>query len=110
MRNFRDMVKEFVQDPENASEYLRVSLEEYEEDGNLDAFLKAIRTVAEARGGISKLAEETNLNRQHLYRSLSANGNPTIRTLDSVLHSLGLRLTLTQALENKDGKEKLKTR
>lgn len=100
MRSYRDMLKEFVENPQEASEYLRVSLEEYEEDGNLDAFLKAIRTVAEARGGISKLAEDTKLNRQHLYRSLSENGNPTIRTLDSILHSLGLRLTLTQAIVN----------
>lgn len=101
------MVKEFVEDPEEASEYLRVSLEEYEEDGNLDAFLKAIRTVADARGGIAKLAEETKLNRQHLYRSLSSNGNPTIRTLDSVLHSLGLRLTLTEDIKATEEKSEM---
>lgn len=102
MRSYRDLVKEFVEDPQEASEYLRISLEEYESDGNLEAFLKAIRTVAEARGGMTKLAEETKLNRQHLYKSLSANGNPTIRTLDSVLHFLGLRLTLTQIPGNPD--------
>jgi probable addiction module antidote protein len=105
MRSYRDMVKGFVEDPQDASEYLRVSMEEYEKDGNLDAFLKAIRTVADARGGISKLADETKLNRQHLYRSLSAKGNPTIRTLDTVLHSLGLRLTLAQVFDNTEGKE-----
>ncbi|MBI9104758.1 MAG: putative addiction module antidote protein [Spirochaetales bacterium] len=97
MRNYRSVVKGFVIDQDEASEYLKVALEEYEEDGNLDAFLKAIRTVADAQGGISKLAEKTNLNRQHLYRSLSENGNPTIRTLDSILHSLGLKLSLTRA-------------
>jgi len=105
MRSYRDMVKDFVEDPQDASEYLRISLEEYEKDGNLDAFLKAVRTVADARGGISKLAEETKLNRQHLYRSLSENGNPTIRTLDTVLHSLGLRLTLAQAFDSNEKKE-----
>ena len=97
MRNYREIVKEFVKDQEEASEYLKVALDEYEQDGNLDAFLKAIRTVADAQGGISKLAEKTNLNRQHLYRSLAENGNPTIRTLDTILHSLGLKLTLTKA-------------
>ena len=97
MKHYRDIVKEFVNDPTEAYEYLRVSLEEYENDGNLDAFLTAIRTVAEAQGGITKLAQKTNLNRQHLYRSLSKNGNPTIRTLDSILHSLGLKLTIAKA-------------
>jgi probable addiction module antidote protein len=97
MRNYRDVVTDFVNDPEEASEYLQVSLDEYEKDGNLDAFLTAIRTVAEARGGITQLAQKTNLNRQHLYRSLSKNGNPTIKTLDSILHSLGLKLAITKA-------------
>lgn len=97
MRNYRDMVEDFVKDPSEASEYLRISMEEYETDGNLNAFLKAIRTVTDAQGGISELAQKTNLNRQHLYRSLSKNGNPTIRTLDSILHSLGLKLTITKA-------------
>ena len=97
MRNYRDAVKDFIKDPSEASEYLKISLEEYENDGNLDAFLKAIRSVTDEQGGITKLAQKTNLNRQHLYRSLSKNGNPTIRTLDSILHSLGLKLTITKA-------------
>lgn len=96
MREYRNLVEDFVKDPEEAFEYLQISLEEYEKDGNLDAFLKAIRTVAEAQGGISKLAEKTNLNRQHLYKSLSENGNPTIKTLNQILHTLGLKLTLTK--------------
>jgi probable addiction module antidote protein len=96
--------------PPRCLEYLRISLEEYEEDGNLDAFLKAVSTVAEARGGMTRLAEETKLNRQHLYKSLSANGIPTIRTLDSVLHSLGLRLTLTQISKNTNELENLTPR
>ena len=96
MRNYRDVVTDFVKDPGEASAYLQASLDEYEKDGNLDAFLTAIRTVAEARGGITLLAQKTNLNRQHLYRSLSKNGNPTIKTLDSILHSLGLKLAITK--------------
>jgi DNA-binding NarL/FixJ family response regulator len=47
--------------PPRCLEYLRISLEEYEEDVNLDAFLKAVSTVAEAREGITRLAEETKL-------------------------------------------------
>ena len=95
MRHYYEIVKDFVKDSADASEYLRVSLEEYENDGNLDAFLKAIRTVANVQGGITKLAQKTNLNRQHLYRSLSPNGNPTIKTIDLILNSLGLKLTIT---------------
>jgi len=97
MRTYRNIVEGFMEDPSEAAEYLRVSLEAYEQDGNLDAFLMALRTVADAQGGISELSKKTNLNRQHLYRSLSENGNPTIRTLDTILHSLGLKLSITKA-------------
>jgi probable addiction module antidote protein len=62
--------------------------------GELEVFLKALKTVAEIQGGIQALSEKTGLNRQHLYRSLSPRGNPTIKTLDSILRDLGLKLTL----------------
>ena len=54
----------------------------------------ALRNIAEARGGISKLAKKTHLNRQNLYRALSGKGNPTFQTLDAIMHALGFRLTV----------------
>lgn len=97
MRKYEEIVQEIVEDYSEASEYLISALDEYENDGNLPAFLKAIRTVVNAQGGMGALAEKTNLNRQHLYRSLSAKGNPTIRTLHAILHGLGLKLSIRQA-------------
>ncbi|MGE0083082.1 MAG: DNA-binding protein [Desulfococcaceae bacterium] len=94
MRNYREFVTEKMQIPEEAAEYLRCSLDEYFKDGNTEAFLAAIRTVAEAQGEITKLSENTDLNRQTLYRTLSKNGNPRINTLRSILNSLGFRLSI----------------
>lgn len=83
-----------MQDPNEASEYLKASLDEYKKDGNIEAFLIAIRTVADAQGGITELARKTELNRQSLYRTLSKNGNPRLKTLDIILNSLGFKLTI----------------
>ena len=94
MRNYRNFVKETMRDPKEASEYLKASLDEYEKDGNIEAFLIAIRTVADAQGGITELARKTELNRQSLYRTLSKNGNPRLKTLDIILNSLGFKLTI----------------
>ena len=94
MRNYRKFVKETMQHPNEASEYLKASLDEYEKDGNIEAFLMAIRTVAGAQGGITELARNTDLNRQSLYRTLSKNGNPRLITLDIILNSLGFKLTI----------------
>ena len=71
-----------------AVEYLNSALEE-----NDPAFLlKALRQVAEARGGIGGLAQQTGLNRESLYRMLSENGNPTITSLHEILDALGLQM------------------
>jgi len=98
MRNYRDFVIEKMKNTEEAAEYLRSSFEEYSEDGNLEAFLTAVRSVAESRGGISELARITELNRQTLHRTLSATVNPSIKTLQSILSSLGFRLAIEPVL------------
>jgi probable addiction module antidote protein len=94
MRHFRDYLKEKLKDPEEAVSYLNTALEEYEKDKNTEAFLLALRTVTEVRGGITELAKKTNMNRQHLYRTLSEKGNPRLSTLETVLHGLGFRLSI----------------
>ena len=93
-RKFRDYLTEKLEDPAEAAVYLSVALEEYEADGNQEAFLLALRTVVEARGGISELARRTGLNRQHLYRALSGSGNPTWATMDAILSALGFRFSI----------------
>lgn len=78
----------------------KASLDEYETDGNLEAFLMAIRTVAEAKGVMSELARRTELNRQSLYRTLSKRGNPRLRTLGSMERvSISFLCTFTSTTE-----------
>ena len=43
---------------------------------------------SQARGGVAKLAENASLNREHLYRMLSENGNPELRSLEALLDAL----------------------
>lgn len=93
-RKYEDSLRERLADPEYARVFLDVALEEYEQDGDTEAFLLALRDVAEAQGGITKLAEQTKLNRQNLYKALSEEGNPRLKTLGAVLHELGFRLSV----------------
>ena len=93
-RKYEDSLRERLADSEYARVFLDVALEEYEQDGDTEAFLLALRDVAEAQGGITKLAEQTKLNRQNLYKALSEEGNPRLKTLGAVLHELGFRLSV----------------
>ena len=83
-----------LSDPEEALTYLEVAVEEYESDGDKHAFLKALRNIAEAQGGIGALAQKTGLNREHLYRALSESGNPRFQTIGKILHGLGFKLSV----------------
>jgi len=100
-RKFEDELRERLADSEYARVFLDVALEEFEKDGDVEAFLLALRDVAEARGGLTKLAKQANLNRQNLYKALSPEGNPRLKTLETVLHKLGFRLSV-EPVEVKD--------
>ena len=91
MKKYHDSLIEALQNPEEAAEYLNAALEE----GDTEMLLVALRNVAEAHGGMSKVSRETELNRANLYKMLSKNGNPEIKTLDQVLHIFGLRVLIT---------------
>ena len=60
-----------------------------------EAFLRALPDVARTReGGLAGLAEAAKLNREHLYRMLSENGNRELRSLEALLDALGFRLSV----------------
>ncbi len=60
-------------------------------DGDARAVPVALRTVADALGGMGALAEKTGLSRETLYRTLSEKGNPRLDTLSTILEAFGLR-------------------
>ena len=80
-----------------AATYLKAALDETLSDGNTEAFLLALRNVVEANGSTGAIASESNVSRQHLYRMLNGNGNPTLDTLTSVLQAVGLTIDFKPA-------------
>ncbi len=84
-----EVLGEWLKDPAQAAAYLDVALE----DGDPEVFLLALRDVAEARG-LSAVAQESQLNRENLYRMLSRQGNPQLSSLSALLKSMGLRLSV----------------
>ena len=94
LRSFEAFHLEELQDLEKAKAYLEVALEEHRKDGDTEAFLLALRDVAEAQGGLTRLARETGLNRSNIYKALSAKGKPYFQTVETILHGLGYRLSV----------------
>lgn len=87
-------VAELRADRELAIEYLRAAMESLDDPDDRAAGLLALRTVAEAYGGLSAVAAQAGISRESLYRALSPKGNPTLKTLLAVLKAVGMRLSV----------------
>ena len=90
----REISLRIFRDPKAARFAIKLALEEFEKDNNLEALLDTLRLVAQAQGGLAKLARKASVSRQALHEALSPTGNPRIRTFQKVLGSLGLRMTV----------------
>jgi probable addiction module antidote protein len=84
------MAKRFQDDPAYALELLNSILE----DGEQGELLIALRQMTKAFGGVQAVAEKANLNATQLYRTLSEQGNPELRSLSAVLRAMGMRLAV----------------
>ena len=78
-----------LQTEEDAALYLAACLDDDPGDGSL--VRAALGDIARARS-MTKLAHDTGLTREGLYRALSADGNPEFSTVMKVIKALGLRL------------------
>ena len=78
------------EDPAYAAAYLDAVLA----DGDQQEIMLALRRLSDAFGGVQKLARITRLNATTLYRTLSSSGNPELRSMNTLLKAMGLRLSV----------------
>lgn len=93
-KDYFEYLTERLRDTSQAKSFLKVALEEYENDGDIQALMLGLRCIAEAQGGITKLAEKTNLNRQNLYKIFACKITPRFDTLMLIIRGLGYRLKI----------------
>ena len=88
VKSYHDELLKELRNTKEAAAYLNACFEDSEE-----VFLRGLRNVVEAHGGMTSLSKTTRLNRENLYRSLSKNGNPKFSNLSTILNALGLTLS-----------------
>jgi probable addiction module antidote protein len=86
--------------PYDPADYLRTPkevamyLEAFFEDGvDHEALVHALGVVAQARGCMSKLAKETGISRQRLYKAIAKDANPSFETVMKIVGAFGVRLS-----------------
>jgi probable addiction module antidote protein len=81
---------ERLRNPAEAAAYLEAILE----DGDQAALMLALRQLAQAQGGVARVARKAKLTREATYKMLSKSGNPELRSLSAVLRATGLRIAV----------------
>jgi probable addiction module antidote protein len=89
-------IESFRKDPLFAAEFLNAVLE----DGDQEELMLALRRLSKAFGGVTKLASKSKLNPNTLYRTLSPQGNPELKSFKALLNAMGMQLTV-RPLERK---------
>jgi probable addiction module antidote protein len=97
MRSHEDAtIERFQKDPALAAEYLDAILQ----DGDEGELLQALQRLSKAFGGVGEIANRAELNAKSLYRALSSQGNPEMKTLVAILKAMGMRLSVKPIIDN----------
>jgi len=85
----------------DAADYLKTEkdmlayLQACAEEGDAALIAAALGDIARARG-MQKLAEETGISRQGLYKALSKDGDPSFSTITKVARALGVPIAFVK--------------
>mgnify|MGYP004001352415 CR=1 FL=1 len=85
-----EFVKKHLRTKASIESYLNEALE----DEDPRVFLLALKDVVVARGGFSKISKQTNLSRESLYKTLSTKGNPTFKSLNKLVDTVGFQISI----------------
>lgn len=84
-------VARYLRTPKERAEYLNARLEDAPED--VAGYASALGDVARAHG-MAKVASDTGLSRESLYKALSQRGNPSLATVLKVWRALDLSVRI----------------
>ena len=90
MGNWREyQIRRLANDQEEAIDYLQLTLEEYQADGDLPFFLKELRVFIASQGGVVELCKRTGIDTETLLNMLSnEDATQLLDTFSSLLKAL----------------------
>ena len=100
MGNWREcQIERLAKDREAAINYLQLTLEEYQIDGDLPFFLKGLRTFVQSQGGVSELSKRTGIDVETLLETLTNEDAPRLDMLKTMLNALACQLSVEHKVD-----------
>ena len=90
--NISEIIENELKTEDNIKEWLSLNLEAYLNDGDLNAFVRALEYVVRAKDNISNLSKKTGISRSNLYAIFKGEVTPQFDTVLKVLKELGYTL------------------
>lgn len=81
----------FNKHPEEITDFLTEIFTDYAQDGDSAVLLSSLRVIARVKG-VSNIATKAGMTRQGVQKALSANGNPRLDSVNSIMLAMGYRL------------------
>jgi probable addiction module antidote protein len=93
----------------DSDEMIAAYLSEVLKGGDASEFANAVGIVARAKG-MTSIANATGMSRESLYKALSQNGNPSLKTAVAVLESLGVEFAVRSKSQTQGAKRQSSAR
>ncbi|MDR0311863.1 MAG: putative addiction module antidote protein [Acidobacteriota bacterium] len=87
-----DLVLSDLKTEADIKEWLTISLEEFLEDGDLNAFCRTLEYAVKAKDTISGMSQKTGISRSNLYALFKGESQPQMKTVLKVIKELGYTL------------------
>ena len=97
MKNTKDfdlskIIESELKTEEDIKEWLSLNLDEYLQDGDLNAFVRALEYVVRVKDNISNISRKTGISRSNLYAIFNGDVTPLFDTVLKLLKELGYTL------------------
>ena len=97
MKNTKDfdlskIIESELKTEEDIKEWLSLNLDEYPQDGDLNAFVRALEYVVRVKDNISNISRKTGISRSNLYAIFNGDVTPQFDTVLKLLKELGYTL------------------
>lgn len=97
MKNTKDfdlsgMIENELKSEDDIKEWLSLNLDEYLQDGDLNAFVRALEYVVRVKDNISNISRKTGISRSNLYAIFNGEVTPQFDTVLKLLKELGYTL------------------
>lgn len=87
--SFNDYILTNLKTDEDIKEWINVGFEEFLQDNDLNAFVKALEYAVRAKDSISGISKKTGISRSNLYAIFSGEQQPQLSTALKIIKELG---------------------